>query len=76
MKGIKKKHHRERSPQINSQGPPSDLPHLHVADKSNTATEMAKLEICRHPGNVRSKVWEYFGFYKVKEGPKTKENMI
>ena len=33
MKGIKKQHRSEMSPQINSQGPPSDLPRLHVADK-------------------------------------------
>ena len=37
--------------------------------------EMAELEICRYPGNDRSKVWEYFGFYQLKEGPKTKENL-
>ena len=54
------------SPQINSQGPLSDLPPLHVADE---------LEICRYPGNARSKVWGYFGFYQLKEGPKTKENL-
>ena len=36
---------------------------------------MAKLEICCYPGNARSEVWEYFGFYQVKEGPKTKENL-
>ena len=36
---------------------------------------MAELEICRYPGNDRSKVWEYFGFYQLKEGPKTKENL-
>ena len=36
---------------------------------------MAELEICRYPGNARSKVWEYFGFYQLKEGPKTKENL-
>ena len=29
----------------------------------------------RYPENARSKVWEYFGFYQVKEGPKTKENL-
>ena len=28
------------------------------------AAEMAKLEICRYPGNARSKVWQYFGFYE------------
>ena len=39
------------------------------------AAEMAELEICRYPGNDRSKVWEYFGFYQLKEGPKTKENL-
>ena len=63
------------SPQINSQGPLSDLPRLHVADESNMAAEMSELEICRYPGNARSKVWEYFGFYQLKEGPKTKENL-
>ena len=66
------------SPQINSQGPLSDLPRLHVADESNMAAEMAELEICkisRYPGNARSKVWGYFGFYQLKEGPKTKENL-
>ena len=63
------------SPQINSQGPLSDLPRLHVADESNMAVEMAELEISRYPGNARSKVWEYFGFYQLKEGPKTKENL-
>ena len=39
------------------------------------AAEMAELENCRYPGNARSKVWEYFGFYQLKEGPKTKENL-
>lgn len=34
-------------PQINSQGPLSDLPRLHVTDESNKAAEMAELEICR-----------------------------
>ena len=63
------------SPQINSQGPLSDLPPLHVADESNMAAEMAELEICCYPGNARSKVWEYFGFYQLKEGPKTKEDL-
>ena len=29
---------------------------------------MDELEICRYPGNSRSKVWEYFGFHQVKEG--------
>ena len=75
MKGIKKQHRSEMSPQINSQGPLSDLPRLHVADESNMAAEMAELEICRYPGNARSKVWGYFGFYQLKEGPKTKENL-
>ena len=36
---------------------------------------MAELEICRYPGNARSNVREYFGFYQLKEGPKTKENL-
>ena len=52
--------------------PLSDLPSLHVADESNMVAEMAELEICRYPGNARSKVWDYFGFYQVKEGPKNK----
>ena len=64
------------SPQIKSQGPLSDLPRLHVAGESNMAAEMAELEICRYPGNARSKVCEYFGFYQVKEGAKTKENLV
>ena len=55
--------------------PPPDLPHLHVADESNMAAEMSELEICRCPGNARSKVWEYFSFYQLKEGPKTKGNL-
>jgi len=75
VKGIKKQHRREMSPQINSEGPLSDLPRLHVADESNMAAEMAEWEIRRYPGNARSKVWEYFGFYQVKEGPKTKDNL-
>ena len=62
-------------PQINSQDPLSDLLRLDVADESNMAAEMAELEICRYPGNARSKVWGYFGFYQLKEGPKTKENL-
>ena len=44
MKGIKNQHRSEISPQIDSQGPLSDLPRLHVADESNMAAEMA-LEI-------------------------------
>ena len=75
MKGIKKQHRSERSPQIYSQGLLSDLPRLHVADESNMAVEKAKLEICHYPRNARSKLWEYFVFYQVKEGPKTKENL-
>ena len=75
MKGIKKQYRSERLPQINSQGPLSDLPRLHVADESNVVAEKAELEICRYPGNARSKLWEYFVFYQVKEGPKTKENL-
>ena len=62
MKGIKKQHRSEMSPQINSQGPLSDLPRLHVADESNMAAEMAELEICRYPGNARSKVAGIFWF--------------
>ena len=72
MKGTKKQHRSEMLPQINSQGPFSDLPRLHVADESNMAAE---LEICCYPGNARSKVWGYFGFYQLKEGPKTKGNL-
>ena len=53
----------------NSQCPLSDMPHLHVADESNMAAKMDELEIFRYPGNARSKVWEYFGFHQVKEGP-------
>ena len=59
-------------PQINSQGLLSDLPHLHVVTCCNMAAGMAELEI-RHFS--RTKVWEYFRFYQVKEGPKTKENL-
>ena len=69
MKGITKQHRSD------FQGPLSDLPPLHIADESNMAAEMAELEICRYPGNARSKVWGYFGFYQLKEGPKTKENL-
>ena len=29
---------------------------------------LAKMEICHYPGNARSKLWEYFGFYQLKEG--------
>ena len=47
----------------------SDMPRLHVADESNMAAKMDELEIFRYPGNARSKVWEYFGFHQVKEGP-------
>lgn len=45
------------------------MPRLHVADESNMAAKMDELEIFRYPGNARSKVWEYFGFHQVKEGP-------
>ena len=41
MKGIKKQHRSEMSPQINPQGPLSDLPRLHVVDESNMEAEMA-----------------------------------
>ena len=75
MKGIKKQHRSERLPQINSQDPLSDLPRLHVADESNMVAEKSELEICGYPGNTRSKLWEYFVLYQVKEGPKTKENL-
>ena len=39
------------------------------------AAGKAELEICRYPGNTRSKLWEYFVFYQMKEGHKTKENL-
>ena len=48
MKGIKKQYRSERLPQINSQGPLSDLPRLHVADESNVVAEKAELEICHY----------------------------
>ena len=76
MKGIKKQYRSERSSQINSQGPLSDLPRLHVAGESNVAAEKAELEICRYPGNARSKLWEYFVFYQVKEGLKQRKTWI
>ena len=63
MKSIKKQHRSQMSPQINSQGPVSDLPRLYVADEPNMAAEIV------------SKVWEHFGFYQVKEGFKTKESL-
>ena len=66
MKGNKKQHCSKMSPQINSQGPLSDLPHSHVAAKSNMAAEMVAFEICPYPGNARSKVWEFLS----SEGPK------
>ena len=47
----KKQHRSEMATQINSQGPLSDLPRLHVADVCNMAAKMATLEICRYPGN-------------------------
>ena len=53
----------------NSQCSLSDMPRLHVADESNMAAKMDELEIFRYRGNARSKVWEYFGFHQVKEGP-------
>ena len=53
-----------------------DMPRLHVADESNMAAKMEELEICCYPGNARLKVWEYFGFHQVKEGPKTKESNL
>jgi hypothetical protein len=28
-----------------------------------------------YPGQTKSKVWEYFGFLKIKEGPPTKHNL-
>ena len=53
----------------NSQCSLSDMPRLHVAYESNMVAKMDELEIFRYPGNARSKVWEYFGFHQVKEGP-------
>ena len=52
------------------------MPPLHVADESNMVAEMAELEICRFPGNARSNVWEYFGFYQLKEGPEQRKTWI
>ena len=60
------------SPQINSQGPLSDQPRLHVVTFCNMAAEMAELKVLFHS---RTKVWEYFSFHQVREGPKTKENL-
>ena len=54
---------------LNSQCSLSDMPRLHVTYESNMAAKMDELEIFRYPGNARSKVWEYFGFHQVKEGP-------
>ena len=54
MKGIKKQDRREVSPQINSVGPLSDLPRLHIADESNIAAEMAA--ICSGNSRLKSKV--------------------
>ena len=28
-----------------------------------------------YPGHQKSKVWEYFGFYKLKDGPASKDNL-
>jgi hypothetical protein len=28
-----------------------------------------------YPGTTKSKVWDFFGFYKLKEGPPTKKNL-
>ena len=39
-------------PQINPQGPLSDLACLHVADKSNMAAKVAKLEIYCYPVRI------------------------
>ena len=50
MKDIKKQHRSEMASKINSQGPLSDLPRLHVADECKMAAKMATLEICRYPG--------------------------
>ena len=75
MKGIKKQYRSEMSPQINSQGPLSDLPRLHVADESNMAAEMGELEIRSLSWKRQVKSVGIFWFYHVKEGPKTKENL-
>ena len=29
-------------------------------------------QIYSYPGKTKSRVWEYFGFYKIKEGPPSK----
>ena len=59
------------STQSNSQGPLSDLPHLHIADESNMAAEIAELEICRCKRQVKSV--GIFWFLS-KYGAKTKED--
>ena len=28
-----------------------------------------------YPGKTKSKVWDYFGFYKIKEGPATRQTL-
>ena len=28
-----------------------------------------------YPGKTESKVWDYFGFYKIKEGPATRQTL-
>ena len=53
--------------------PLSALPGFHVADESNMVA--AKIEIYHYPGNARSKLWEYFGFYQLKEGLKGEKYM-
>ena len=39
------------------------------------AAAEAPAEIFDYPGNAKSMVWKYFGFYKSKECPATKENL-
>ena len=55
MQSIKNQHGSEMSPQINSQGPLSDLHGLYLADEFKKATEMAELKICLCPGKARIK---------------------
>lgn len=46
-------------------------------DSNNNDVEGYKGDrvIYPYPGQTKSKVWEYFGFYKSKEGPPTKVNL-
>ena len=73
MKDIKKQHRSEMASKINSQGPLSDLPRLHVGDECNMAAKMATLEICRYPGNssLKFKVEIKMIANNIKNGVKT-----